>query len=494
MDEQRFDRFARSLAWGQSRRGVLAGLSGTIGAGFLSALGWRGTVAQEGCAEGLTDCGGACVDLGSSPFNCGACGQACVGGVCFGGACGACGAGLTACSDGPNGFCADLLNDARNCGACGRVCATGGCVEGTCLAEGGPAGCAEGETTCGGVCTVLASDPNNCGACGIVCFEGATCVEGGCQGVCREGLTDCGGYCADLANAADNCGACGVVCDAGTVCLGGACAVPDADPVEPTAETSPSPTAEATTVAETPAAEPTAEATTVGETPAVEPTATAPSPTPSPEIVDGTEPESTPTIAPTEAGEEDETPTAEPEATATATATPRVRSIERADSTATGTEAARQAGGVRRVCPATSEEENEALARGWYETLGDGDFTAFGELLADDVVLHASNLADAEGVAAVAESLGSLVAGFSGIRFRVDQAIPREDLVVLRWTTTGTHDGDFRGLPATGREATWTGINIFRVECGRIAEVWSEVDGLGLLRQLGVLPAATPTP
>jgi predicted ester cyclase len=56
--------------------------------------------------------------------------------------------------------------------------------------------------------------------------------------------------------------------------------------------------------------------------------------------------------------------------------------------------------------------------------------------------------------------------------------------VIERYTATGTQRGRLGDLPASGRKATWTGINIFRIECGRIAEVWSEVDAAGRTKQL----------
>ena len=65
-----------------------------------------------------------------------------------------------------------------------------------------------------------------------------------------------------------------------------------------------------------------------------------------------------------------------------------------------------------------------------------------------------------------------------------DHFIAREDHVVERYTATGTQRGRLGDLPPSGRRATWTGINIFRIACGRIAEVWSEVDAVTRRRQL----------
>ncbi|MCA9880449.1 MAG: ester cyclase, partial [Thermomicrobiales bacterium] len=68
--------------------------------------------------------------------------------------------------------------------------------------------------------------------------------------------------------------------------------------------------------------------------------------------------------------------------------------------------------------------------------------------------------------------------------------IAQDDLVAIRYTSTGTHEGEFQGYAPTGKSITWTGANIYRIECGRIAEVWSEVDALGRIAQLtGTAPA-----
>lgn len=66
------------------------------------------------------------------------------------------------------------------------------------------------------------------------------------------------------------------------------------------------------------------------------------------------------------------------------------------------------------------------------------------------------------------------------------------DLVASRYRGEGTHLGEWRGLPATGRRFSYTGILIHRLEGGRIAEFWGQSDSLGLFRQLGALPAPAP--
>jgi predicted ester cyclase len=64
-----------------------------------------------------------------------------------------------------------------------------------------------------------------------------------------------------------------------------------------------------------------------------------------------------------------------------------------------------------------------------------------------------------------------------------------EDYVATRYTITGTHDGDLMGTPPTGKNVAFTGITISRCENGRIAEEWEITDAVGLLGQVGALPA-----
>jgi steroid delta-isomerase-like uncharacterized protein len=71
----------------------------------------------------------------------------------------------------------------------------------------------------------------------------------------------------------------------------------------------------------------------------------------------------------------------------------------------------------------------------------------------------------------------------------VHELVEEGDLVVERFTASGTHTGEpLLGVPASGRSVTLPGINIFRVRNGKIVERWGQLDSLGMLRQLGVIP------
>jgi steroid delta-isomerase-like uncharacterized protein len=91
------------------------------------------------------------------------------------------------------------------------------------------------------------------------------------------------------------------------------------------------------------------------------------------------------------------------------------------------------------------------------------------------------------------EGMWALLAGlresWPDLRFTVDQLIAEDDLVVARWHSEGTHTGPYLEVPATGRHIKNTGISIFRIRDGKVAESWLEMDTLGILRQLDVVPA-----
>ena len=74
-------------------------------------------------------------------------------------------------------------------------------------------------------------------------------------------------------------------------------------------------------------------------------------------------------------------------------------------------------------------------------------------------------------------------------RSRVDDVVAEGDRVVIRWSGGGTHRGELFGIPPTQKSITANGIHIFRIADGKIAEHWGTSDDLGMMRQLGVIPA-----
>ena len=138
------------------------------------------------------------------------------------------------------------------------------------------------------------------------------------------------------------------------------------------------------------------------------------------------------------------------------------------------------------ACPATDERANLALARAWHEdVINQRKPEALAGILSEKLVHHASGgypaTMNRDGVAAM---MDDFLKAFPDLRITFNLLEARGEYVIQRYTATGTQRGRLGDIPASGRKATWTGINIFRIECGRIAEVWSEVDAAGRRKQL----------
>jgi steroid delta-isomerase-like uncharacterized protein len=82
-----------------------------------------------------------------------------------------------------------------------------------------------------------------------------------------------------------------------------------------------------------------------------------------------------------------------------------------------------------------------------------------------------------------------LLRAFPDVHVAIEDMIAEGDKVVARNTVTGTHQGQYRGVPATGKPVTYDEIFIGRFADGRIAEIWGVVDVYAQLRQLGLIPA-----
>lgn len=87
------------------------------------------------------------------------------------------------------------------------------------------------------------------------------------------------------------------------------------------------------------------------------------------------------------------------------------------------------------------------------------------------------------------EFLTAMRAAFPDWRVEIVDSVGDGATVAVRWRGEVTHGGPFRGIPPTGRKISVTGINFYRLENGKVAQEWEETDSLGMLRQLGALPA-----
>lgn len=133
-------------------------------------------------------------------------------------------------------------------------------------------------------------------------------------------------------------------------------------------------------------------------------------------------------------------------------------------------------------------EENKAIVRRWIEDFWNKDSPdSIDELCATNFVLHGAP----PGVAADFEGMKRAHAmhhtGFPDMHFTIEDMIAEGDKVATRSTFRGTHEGEWAGIPPTGKQVTIAGIEITRLEGGKYAETWLNMDMLGAMQQLGVV-------
>jgi steroid delta-isomerase-like uncharacterized protein len=143
-----------------------------------------------------------------------------------------------------------------------------------------------------------------------------------------------------------------------------------------------------------------------------------------------------------------------------------------------------------------SIEENKALVRRFYEECNKGQEAAIAvldELFAPDYVCHGSGVIPDIDLAGWRQLIPALWTAFPDQHYSLEDLIAEGDKVVHRFTLHCTHQGEFMGVPATGKVVTLTGIYITRVAGGKVVEDWRAVDDLGLLQQLGAIPQMAQT-
>ncbi len=138
----------------------------------------------------------------------------------------------------------------------------------------------------------------------------------------------------------------------------------------------------------------------------------------------------------------------------------------------------------------TETERNKAVVRRFVEEVQNGHaWDVYDELNDPDFV----NLSAPPGVPPDREGgkmfLQSFASAFRDARFTIEDMIAEGDRVATKKTFTGTHEGEFAGVPPTGNRVTLTYVDILRLRDGRIVEHWLSMDQLSFMQQLGVIPS-----
>jgi predicted ester cyclase len=136
---------------------------------------------------------------------------------------------------------------------------------------------------------------------------------------------------------------------------------------------------------------------------------------------------------------------------------------------------------------------NKAAIRRFNDAVNTGDLELISmtidELVSPDARIHTPLPSGATGAQAVKQVWTVLLRGLPDLHLTIEDLLAEGDKVVCRKSVAGTHQGEYMGIPPTGKSVAFSEIFIVRFVDGRIAETWGVVDVLSQMKQLGVLPA-----
>jgi steroid delta-isomerase-like uncharacterized protein len=134
-----------------------------------------------------------------------------------------------------------------------------------------------------------------------------------------------------------------------------------------------------------------------------------------------------------------------------------------------------------------SIEENKRIVRRYQDIYNSNNLDHLTEVVSEDLLTPNIMLGVPHGLEGAKAAHRIMLAGFPDYQTIIKDLISEGDKVAARIKMTGTHTGEFIGIPATGRQVSFTGIYIARIANGKIVEHWGEEDSVSLLQQLGVL-------
>ena len=133
-------------------------------------------------------------------------------------------------------------------------------------------------------------------------------------------------------------------------------------------------------------------------------------------------------------------------------------------------------------------EENKAVVRRWVEVFNEGNLDAVDELLTDSYVRHDPNSPEVRGPEEEKQLIAMYRSAFPDLRFSVEDMVAEDDKVATRLGISATHKGELLGIPPTENQLSFTAMELYRLAEGKIDEQWVNVDTLGMMQQLGVVP------
>lgn len=156
-------------------------------------------------------------------------------------------------------------------------------------------------------------------------------------------------------------------------------------------------------------------------------------------------------------------------------------------------EAAAQQATPEASCAPATPEENLAVVRRFYEEgVNGGDVSVFDEVAAPDIIYHGATVGAKTSVEDLKSTYQEAIDAFDGLTYTLLSSTAGPDAVAVRYQAQGKHTGEFRKIAPTGNDITWTHSAIAHVECGKIVEMWAQINQLDRLKELGVLTTVGP--
>ena len=137
-------------------------------------------------------------------------------------------------------------------------------------------------------------------------------------------------------------------------------------------------------------------------------------------------------------------------------------------------------------------DENKSLLLRFYAEVSAGNIGVVDELLADDFVEHEEFPGIEPNKEGVKQFFALFRSAFSDLRLDAHEVVAEGDLVCARGSLSGTHDGDFMGMPPTGKHVEVHGFDMVRVRDGQCTEHWGVFDMMAMMQQLGAIPQEAP--
>lgn len=135
-------------------------------------------------------------------------------------------------------------------------------------------------------------------------------------------------------------------------------------------------------------------------------------------------------------------------------------------------------------------EQNKAAVRRWFdEGFNKQNLDEFDHYFSPNLVNHELPPTMPQGREGTKVFASMFFTAYPNIQLTLEDLVAEGDKIVARWSARGTHNGDLMGIPPTGKEVLITGIAIDRFENGKAVEHWEVFDQLGMMQQLGVIPA-----